>query len=91
MLRRVALVTRATRRNIPEDTILHSHFLENLKSLMYCVLRKAVFANKKRRKQEYFVGGFVTSLPLNMQDLFIRTPTLDVLLPAKRIPKQTYF
>jgi hypothetical protein len=31
MLRRVALV-RATRRNIPEDTILHSHRRENLKS-----------------------------------------------------------
>jgi hypothetical protein len=31
MLRRVALV-RATRRNIPEDTILHSHGRENLKS-----------------------------------------------------------
>jgi hypothetical protein len=35
MLRRVALVlvlTRATWRNIPEDTILHSHRRENLKS-----------------------------------------------------------
>jgi hypothetical protein len=30
-LRRVVL-TRATRRNIPEDTILHSHRRENLKS-----------------------------------------------------------
>jgi hypothetical protein len=33
MLRRVVL-TRATRRNIPEDTILHSHHRENLKSYM---------------------------------------------------------
>jgi hypothetical protein len=40
MLRRVALVrtdlseelTRTTRRNIPEDDILHSHCRENLKS-----------------------------------------------------------
>jgi hypothetical protein len=31
MLRRVVL-TRATRRNIQEDTILHSHRRENLKS-----------------------------------------------------------
>jgi hypothetical protein len=33
MLGRVA--TRATRRNIPEDTILHSHRRENLKSYIY--------------------------------------------------------
>jgi hypothetical protein len=33
MLRRVALV-RTTRRNIPEDTIIHSHRRENLKSYM---------------------------------------------------------
>jgi hypothetical protein len=31
-----SLLTRATRRNIPEDTILHSHRRENLKS--YTVL-----------------------------------------------------
>jgi hypothetical protein len=30
-----AVLTRATRRNIPEDTILHSHRRENLKSYKF--------------------------------------------------------
>jgi hypothetical protein len=35
-----SVLTRATRRNIPEDTILHSHRRENLKSYtVLCLLR----------------------------------------------------
>jgi hypothetical protein len=30
-----SVLTRATRRNIPEDTVLHSHRAENLKSYLY--------------------------------------------------------
>jgi hypothetical protein len=30
-----SVLTRATRRNIPEDTILHSHRRENLKSYIF--------------------------------------------------------
>jgi hypothetical protein len=33
-----SVLTRATRRNIPEDTILHSHRRENLKSYIYPVV-----------------------------------------------------
>jgi hypothetical protein len=32
-----SVLTRATRRNIPEDTILHSHRRENLKSYTYYI------------------------------------------------------
>jgi hypothetical protein len=32
-----SVLTRATRRNIPEDTILHSHRRENLKSEVYII------------------------------------------------------
>jgi hypothetical protein len=37
-----SVLTRATRRNIPEDTILHSHRSENLKSFI-----KTVYLNKE--------------------------------------------
>jgi hypothetical protein len=33
-----SVLTSATRRNIPENGILHSHRLENLKSLQYLIL-----------------------------------------------------
>jgi hypothetical protein len=32
----MSVLTRATRRNVPEDTILHSHRRENLKSYISC-------------------------------------------------------
>jgi hypothetical protein len=35
-----SVLTRATRRNIPEDTILHSHRRENLKSYKGCLCYK---------------------------------------------------
>jgi hypothetical protein len=49
MLRRVALVlTRATRRNIPEDTILHNHRRENLKSYIVFLYGEATHRNIRR-------------------------------------------
>jgi hypothetical protein len=42
MLCRVVL-TRATRRNVPEDTILHSHRRENLKSYISPRLLRPIY------------------------------------------------
>jgi hypothetical protein len=39
-----SVLTRATRRNNPEDTILHSHRRENLKSYILLLLFKSVLA-----------------------------------------------
>jgi hypothetical protein len=43
-----SVLTRATRRNIPEDTILHSHRRENLKSYTYAII------HSQRRNQNQF-------------------------------------
>jgi hypothetical protein len=42
-----SVLTRATRHNIPEDTIVHSHRRENLKSYMYAIqfLLQAIYAH----------------------------------------------
>jgi hypothetical protein len=40
----MSVLTRATRRNIPEDAILHSHRHENLKSDIICNLLLVLFA-----------------------------------------------
>jgi hypothetical protein len=47
-----SVLTRATRRNIPEDTILHSHHRENLKSYTAKGLIAAQFADPAAFKQE---------------------------------------
>jgi hypothetical protein len=39
-----SVLTRASRRNIPEDTILHSHRLENLNSYVACQFPQAAAA-----------------------------------------------
>jgi hypothetical protein len=49
-LAETSVFTRVTRRNIPEDTILHSHRLESLKSLklfrILCCLALSLFSDQ---------------------------------------------
>jgi hypothetical protein len=49
-----SVLTRATRRNIPEDTILHSHRRENLKSYMNAYV---LFACGQSIRKEYSKCG----------------------------------
>jgi hypothetical protein len=49
----ITVLTRATRRNIPEDTILHSHHRENLKSYKITVI-----GNFHMMRQEATVAYF---------------------------------
>jgi hypothetical protein len=44
-----SVLTTATRRNIPEDAILHSHRRENLKSHLLCVCLYAAAGGSGRR------------------------------------------
>jgi hypothetical protein len=46
-----SVLTRATRRNIPDDTILHSHRRGNLKSF----LLRSVFSDQNRHKGVPFI------------------------------------
>jgi hypothetical protein len=50
-----SVLTRATRRNIPEDTILHSHRRENLKPYMYSVARNTNFISEYNITSEYHI------------------------------------
>jgi hypothetical protein len=53
-----SILTRATRRNIPEDIILHSHRRENLKSY----LSKHVIHSKQRHRSESIAA--MTQVPI---------------------------
>jgi hypothetical protein len=52
-----SVLTRATRRNIPEDTILHSHRRENLKSYRNIPVSETLFkvAGNGQRQIENFL------------------------------------
>jgi glucan phosphorylase len=59
-----SVLTRATRRNIPEDTILHSHRRENLKSYMIvcvCVLQRVYYLSL-----EYYMGRSLQNTMINL-------------------------
>jgi hypothetical protein len=50
-----SVLTRATRRNIPEDTILHSHCRENLKSyILLNVANLTEYKLRERREEEVY-------------------------------------
>jgi hypothetical protein len=72
LLRRVALVrsdvseefTRATRRNIPEDAILHSHRRENLKSYVIFLWIRARPSKYTLSNREHIPDGLYLPVPM---------------------------
>jgi hypothetical protein len=78
-----SVLTRATRRNIPEDTIFHSHRRENLKS----------YISERVLGQERYLGDKVTlnttvEIPCLLRPLAIRLhgQSLQYLQQATPIP-----
>jgi hypothetical protein len=78
-----SVLTRATRRNIPEDTVLHSHRPENLKSCKYleisclgklgrCVRLTSTPTSNCRLSRKYY--GVRILQPYAPQRYFRRTP-----------------
>jgi hypothetical protein len=61
-----SVLTRATRRNNPEDTILHSHRRENLKSYKSVVVAQESATQKTRKTEE--VTNIVRVLELSFMD-----------------------
>jgi hypothetical protein len=55
------VVTRATRRNNPEDTILHSHRRENLKSYIATEVLCEEIQNKKKGKEILCISSQLAS------------------------------
>jgi NADH:ubiquinone oxidoreductase subunit 3 (subunit A) len=68
-----SVLTRATRRNNPEDTILHSHRRENLKSYMHCLLFVAFSVSS-------FIYSHVLISPWAVQLALIEGLNLDAIL-----------
>jgi hypothetical protein len=58
-----SVLTRATRRNNPEDTILHSHRRENLKSYKILVVLIPVFIVQVGKLIHFNTGTFLEITP----------------------------
>jgi hypothetical protein len=57
----MSVLTRVTLRNIPEDTILHSHRLENLKILHIRDVRRELWQGDAEREREKQARRHLTS------------------------------
>jgi hypothetical protein len=81
-----SVLTKATRRNIPEDTILHSHRRENLKSykghgvcfvcLFVCLLLVTQLVETGRKIVIFFIKS-ECSFPLSLSNLYFVPSFLD--------------
>jgi hypothetical protein len=77
-----SVLTRATRRKIPEDTILHSHRRENLKSYIIWIVSTLELVNEWTEIQKLQRRHFVLCIEKKMEDT--KTGNLERLEVAPR-------
>jgi hypothetical protein len=64
-----SVLTRATRRNIPEDAILHTHRRENLKPYKVKAISNFVYTDIIRQASIYKLPIYTWSFHTNAQDI----------------------
>jgi hypothetical protein len=81
-----SVLTRATRRNNPEDTILHSHRRENLKSYIEFRITADAFSchslHPTYLKISLHGGTYKEFLESNTHDFLVDTPLIIPFIPA---------
>jgi hypothetical protein len=75
-----SFLTRATRRNIPEDTILHSHRRENLKSYICEVVSHTHRPRSTHQKRFLYLSLLHTYQRLSKSQGLVRFEGLDKLI-----------
>jgi hypothetical protein len=78
MLRHVALV-RFTRRDIPEDGILHSHRRENLRSYILCIINLNLLRKREFRSYKHIFEQF--------SETVLARKKIEIILEVQKITK----
>jgi hypothetical protein len=84
-----SVLTGATRRNIPEDTILHSHRRENLKSYIWLLLVHSYLPLSQQKVSDIHLQALLGLSDLPAFSVFIHPPQYSSAFPSKWKWKET--